>query len=476
MIEFLCGRTALLPISLLLISSVMLLIIPHPLILVILPLCVLAAWLAIRFPFLICLAFIVFSFFRIHEAFPVLLPLRIPQLLALGSLAVLGWHLFIAKSMSVYWSSNLTLFMVFFVLVTVGALLATDRASAIAAITGSYSKIMVMVFAIAWLTRSADDFNKAGLIFAVAGVLIAVVAVFNKLNGIGLVEGTRVTIGRDIGSMIGDPNDLSLVLTFPLSFALSFIVTPGYARWRKLFFILSYLCIAWAIVATQSRGGLLGMVAVTGITAWRLSKNKVLIIILGILGMSLLLALAGISDRASGGAAEEGIDESAMGRIYAWEAALRMALARPLNGVGIDNFYANYFFFSSHWDGKNHAVHSTWFQIIAETGFLGFIIFTLLVKRTFGIMLASLRFIDTNSASIPPSVKMAGQALFSGLVGFCVSGTFLTQGFIWPFYILFALAIALERYLQQSKPHNPISHLKTDGVKDDKTRNFNCDP
>ncbi len=450
MIDFLRSRTAMVSLLLLLLSTAMLTVIPHPLMLLVLPLCVLAVWLSIRFPFLICLAFIVFSFFRIHEAFPVLLPLRIPQLLALGSLAVLGWHLFIAKSMSVYWSPNLTLFLVFFALVSVGALLATDRTSAIAAITGSYSKIMVMVFAIAWLTRSADDFNKAGLIFAIAGALIAAVAIYNKLNGIGLVEGTRVTIGRDIGSMIGDPNDLSLVLTFPLSFALGFIVTPGYTGWRKFFFILIYLCIAWAIIATQSRGGLLGMVAVTGITVWRRSKNKVAVIAMGIVAMSLLMVIAGISDRSSGGAAEEGIDESAMGRLYAWEAAVRMALSRPLNGVGIDNFYANYYFFSSHWDGKNHAVHSTWFQIIAETGFLGFILFVLLVKRTFGMMLTCLRKIDTHIKTLPHSANMAGQALFSGLVGFCVSGTFLTQGFIWPFYILFALAIALERYLQQN--------------------------
>ncbi|MGB0360640.1 MAG: hypothetical protein ACPGEF_04425, partial [Endozoicomonas sp.] len=44
------------------------------------------------------------------------------------------------------------------------------------------------------------------------------VAVSNKLNGIGLVEGSRVTISRHLQSQIGDPNDLSLVLLFPVSF------------------------------------------------------------------------------------------------------------------------------------------------------------------------------------------------------------------------------------------------------------------
>ena len=51
------------------------------------------------------------------------------------------------------------------------------------------------------------------------------------------------------------------------------------------------------------------------------------------------------------------------GGFYAWEAAVGMAIDRPLTGVGLDNFYYNYYFYSPHWDGLNHAVHSTWFGV-----------------------------------------------------------------------------------------------------------------
>ncbi len=57
-------------------------------------------------------------------------------------------------------------------------------------------------------------------------------------------------------------------------------------------------------------------------------------IIFSSIGLLALIVLAGISDRASGGAAEEGVDESAMGRIYAWQAAINMAIANPFTGVG----------------------------------------------------------------------------------------------------------------------------------------------
>ena len=48
-------------------------------------------------PFGLCLLFVVFSFFRIHEAFPILYPMRIPLLLAVLTLAVLAWHVFITR-------------------------------------------------------------------------------------------------------------------------------------------------------------------------------------------------------------------------------------------------------------------------------------------------------------------------------------------------------------------------------------------
>lgn len=425
----------------------------HPLIMVIIPLLIPAAWLVFRFPIWVCLGFIVFSFFRIHEAVPALLPLRIPQLLALASFAVLGWHLFISNTIKVYWNSHFSLVIFFFLLVCFGAMFATDRGEAIATIQGSYSKIIIMVIAIAWLVRSPADFALATRFILVSGMLIAGIAISNKLNGIGLVEGTRVTIGRNIGSMIGDPNDLSLVLTFPLSFAASEVFSRHNKGWKRLFPVVAYIMISWAIIATQSRGGLLGMSAVTASILWRVVQNKAFVISAGAAMLFVLVAAAGISDRSSGGAAEEGIDASAMGRIYAWQAAMAMAVHHPITGVGINNFYANYYFYSPHWDGKNHAVHSTWFQILAETGFVGLIVFVTLVATTFALNIKAITMIKQSNA--PPAIEKANNALLSGLIGFCISGTFLTQGFIWPFYILFALSVALIEYLKntQGKTH-----------------------
>ena len=246
-------------------------------------------------------------------------------------------------------------------MVSIGVLFASNRGEAIATWTGSYSKIYLMTLATAWLVRTPADFALAVRVFVLAGCMVALVALYNKASGIGLVEETRVTIGRELGSVLGDPNDLALVLLFPAGFSLSLLLNQGNGLGGRLLGGLGFALTAAAIIATQSRGGLLGICAVCGLFAWQRVKSKTLLIMAGTLALSVLFVAAGISDRASGGAAESGVDASAMGRIYAWQAAWGMALGHPLVGVGLSNFYYNYFFYSPHWDGLNHAVHSTWF-------------------------------------------------------------------------------------------------------------------
>ena len=424
---------------------------PHPMVaaLALLPLLLVAG---LQMPFVLCLAFIAFSFFRLHEVFPALYPLKIPQLLALGTLGSLAVNL-ITQRIEVFWSREHSTFICFFILVIIGAVLATNRAAAMHSLTGTYIKIAIMVFAISWLLRKESQFKALLLSMILCGIGVGFVALYNKAQGLELVEGTRVTIGRSIGSMLGDPNDLSLVLLFPAAFALSVLMTPKMGRLWKLLGLVCFMTVVCAIIATQSRGGLLGICAVSGVFAWRHIKNKALLISLGCCALGALFVLAGVSDRASGGAHEEGIDESAMGRIYAWQAAIGMALHHPFTGVGINNFISNYFEYSPHWDGRNHAVHSTWFGIIAETGILGFLFFLALIVQILKIGITSVAYFQPpkQTACKPrepysPVLYSCAQSVQAGLAGFCVSGTFLTMGFTWPVYILLSLAIALSQY------------------------------
>lgn len=426
--------------------------IPHPVIIIVIGLVPIMALIVLRQPFLFVLLFVVFSFFRIHEVFPQIYNFKIPLLLSLASLSALIWHVAISRKVPIYWRPELTVLCLFFVLVILGVVLASNRPIAIEYFKGIYWKIIMMTFAIAWLSRSEKDFALASRLITFFGLLVGAVAIFNQLNNIGLVEGTRVTIGRDIGSVLGDPNDLALVLMFPVAFATSLIMTPKIDIWSKLLAILSAITLFLAIMATQSRGGLLGMMAIIAVYGYRRIESKALFISIAVLLASILFVFAGISDRASGGAAETGIDASAMGRLYAWEAAFGMAVHNPFSGVGLNNFYSNYYYYSPHWDGLNHAVHSTWFGVLAETGFLGLIIFISTIYLLVKTSLNSLNRIEQNLHQVSPAIYASSQAIFSGLLGTIVSATFLTQGFTWPIYILAALVVAIAQWCDLNLP------------------------
>lgn len=421
---------------------------PHPVIGLVIALLPIGILVVLSQTFWLVTLFIVFSFFRIHEVFPVLYPLKIPLMLSAGALAALIWHTVFSQKLKLYWHPTYFWLLVFWGLVIVGIPFASNKGVAISMFTGNYVKIIIMTLAVSWLITSSKELSRFSFAIVVAGLIVGCKALSNSINGIGLVEGSRVTIGRSFGSMLGDPNDLALVLMFPLAFTVATATTRGVGIPMQLLAAVTSIVLFLAILATQSRGGLLGSLAVFGVFGWRFIQSKVLFFSLGVMGAVVLYAVAGISSRSSGGAAESGIDESAMGRVYAWEAAFKMAVDNPLLGVGLDNFYYNYFFYSPHWDGLNHAVHSTWFGVLAESGFLGLTVFLLFITSLIKCARQTLKKLDSHK-DIPPYLRSMAMAVYSGLVGTLVSGTFLTQGFVWPIYILAALTIAVSQIASQ---------------------------
>jgi probable O-glycosylation ligase (exosortase A-associated) len=422
---------------------------PHPITLLVIGLLPFALWGVVYCSFYIVLLFILFSFFRFHEAFPILEPLKLPLLLALASLFVIFLRAFISKSLAPYWCPQLTLLILFFLFISFGVPFATNKVVAQNAWGDVFSKIILMTIVVAWMMRRENHFITASRLYIFSGAFIGLIAIYNKINDIGLVEGTRVTIGRDIGSVIGDPNDLALVLLYPIAFAIATFLEKSLSTFERLFSFTTFCILFYALIATQSRGGLLGFLAVLALFTYKRVRSKILLFCGSTVAMTLLFLVAGISDRSSGGAAEQGIDESAMGRLYAWEAAWNMALENPVFGVGISNFIYNYFYYSTHWDGRNHAVHSTWFGVLAESGFIGLVLFISLIVSSLALSLKMLN--NINESECTPGIRVVLNAAPAGIIGFIVSGTFLTQGFVWPIYLQIALVIALNRYLLSRK-------------------------
>ena len=122
--------------------------IPHPALGLALSLLPIAILFVLSQTFWLVTIFIVFSFFRIHEVFPVLYPLKFPLMLSAGALGALLWHTLVSQQVKLYWHRTYIWLIAFWGLVIIGVILAANRGVAIAMFNGTYWKIMVMTLAV----------------------------------------------------------------------------------------------------------------------------------------------------------------------------------------------------------------------------------------------------------------------------------------------------------------------------------------
>jgi O-antigen ligase len=241
--------------------------------------------------------------------------------------------------------------------------------------------------------------------------------------------------------LLGDPNDLALVLLMAMPVLASVMMEKGVRR-RWAYGVLLVAVVA-GIVSTQSRGGFLGMGAAGFILLQQKVKSRALQLGILAFGMVALMAASGMSKRSSGGSGTDGIDESAQGRLDAWVAGARMVKRNPVLGVGMERFADNYPDYVSNaviWTKLE--AHNTFVKAIAETGFLGFIPFMAMVVLSFR---SAWRTRQKRHLVADPVERAAAGAMFPTIVAFFISAFFLSQCWNWFTYILLALIAATER-------------------------------
>ena len=177
--------------------------------------------LCVKAPLQICTFFVAFSFFRLHEAYPFLGEFKIPLVLGILMFTAIILHLVVLQSIKPFMTVELKRLAVMFMIVLVGVAFAQDRDVAWQYVSEVYWKILLMTFVIAWLAKTDRDYKFIARTLIVSGDLIAAVAIYNKIYGISLVEGTRVSIGRvSVPAMSQqtdqvDPNFVASVLSDP---------------------------------------------------------------------------------------------------------------------------------------------------------------------------------------------------------------------------------------------------------------------
>lgn len=170
-------------------------VMPHPILIVAVCFAPLALLFVLNQTFWLVTLFVIFSFFRIHEAFPAIYSFKIPLLLSLGALAALAFHLLLSRQLTAFWHPSLKWLCIFWGLVIIGIVFASSRDIAITVFKNTYWKIIVMTLAITWLITKPQQLAQMSKAIIVAGMLIGLVALNNAANGIDLVEALACRLG-----------------------------------------------------------------------------------------------------------------------------------------------------------------------------------------------------------------------------------------------------------------------------------------
>ncbi len=241
---------------------------------------------------------------------------------------------------------------------------------------------------------------------------------------------------------------LAMIMVLPLV-----LVTARHLsqKWLRLLAYATFWFTIVAIVFTYSRGALLGLAVVMMFILPGLKRKITLSILL------IPAVIAGIAmtpdklfDRAETIQTYQE-DHSAMQRIQAWSVAKNIALDHPALGAGfgLQNLesprWLAYADFLGPWENKARAAHSIYFQVLGEHGFVGLTLFLTVMAGT----LFTLTRCRRQFRKLPGGDWLSGYcwAIRTSLIGYLVSGAFLSLAYFDLVYLYVVLAAVLAREL-----------------------------
>lgn len=241
------------------------------------------------------------------------------------------------------------------------------------------------------------------------------------------------------GTFIGGNNEmaLALVMTIPL---IAYLRMQEKRQWLKLGLTGAMLLTAIAAIGSQSRGALVGMLAM-GLFLWLKSRSKFMTGLLVVIAAGAIGAIMPQSwyDRMESTKSYQE-DASALGRINAWHTAFNVAKDR-ITGGGIEMFRPEVFRQYAPDPDRVHDVHSVYFEMMGEHGFIGFGIFMAILTLTW-IKGGSIIRKTKRSNELKWANDLASMIQVS-IIGFATCGAFLGLSYFDYYWHLVAITVIL---------------------------------
>ena len=283
-------------------------------------------------------------------------------------------------------------------------------------------------------------------IMALTWVLVFSLGYYGVKGGIfTVVTGGQHRVWGPVTTYIEGNNELALALitVIPL---MQYLRSQMDNRWVRHGLMVSMLLCAAAALGSHSRGALVAIAAMVMFLWWR-SKGKLIAGIALVTAAVLMIGFmpANWTSRMNT-ISEYQEDDSAMGRINAWQMAWNLAKQNFLGG-GFDIYNYEVFLRYAPKPEDIHAAHSIYFQILGEHGFVGLFIFMLMwifvwssagkLRREAGQQAESAWLVDL------------GAMCQVSLVGFAVGGAFLSLAYFDLPYLILVLVVLGRRWIAE---------------------------
>lgn len=222
---------------------------------------------------------------------------------------------------------------------------------------------------------------------------------------------------------------IQMCVFLPLSVEFILALRRHWNRWVRWFFYLFPITAVGSIVASSSRGALVGGACVA---LWWVARSKhrvralIAVIVIGLVTWMI------VPEQQKARFSSAGDDDTSTARIERWEAGLEMASERPIFGIGYNNWRSHY----------GPLSHNIFIEAVAELGYTGLLAFLALIAGTFALNAQTRQLVS----GLPTQTRFMhhmAYGLDGALIGFLASGFFVTVLYYPYFWINLSMTVAL---------------------------------
>ena len=222
---------------------------------------------------------------------------------------------------------------------------------------------------------------------------------------------------------------IQMCIFLPLSVEFILALRSNWGTFTRTFFYAMPVTAVASMIASSSRGALLGGAAVA---VWWVLRSKRRLRGLAAIALLGIATWAVVPPEQKARFAVAGEDETSMSRITRWKAGIEMANQHPAFGIGYNNWITYY----------GPLSHNVFIQAWTELGYAGLIGFLGMIAATMFVNARTRRIIARVPTSTPLIRHMA-YGLDGALIGFLASGFFVTVLYYPFFWINLAMTVSL---------------------------------